>query len=312
MLLAAAAMWSVSGVAVKVARMDAIAFAFYRSLAAAGVMLALLALLPPARRLGRPPRAGWGLASALLYTVVVSLLILSMTVSTAATGILLQYTGPVFCALFAWLFQGRRMGARTLGVMALATAGIAVMVVGGWQAGNWLGPASGLASGAAFGALILVLEKNDRAVAGGASVNAGPRGAGGGDAGLGRAGGGVNPLALVLLNNFGAAVLLLPICVATGVLAATPAQLAIVGATGVFQLAVPYVLFQLALRRVRPVDASLLILLEPVLNPVWVALATSERPDAATLVGGAAILVAMVIEAAKVGGSRRPVAGDGT
>lgn len=277
MLLVVAAMWSVSGVAVKVAQMDAIAFAFYRSLAAAAVMLALL---PLARGLGRPPRAKWAALSAVVYTAVVSLLILSMTVSTAATGILLQYTGPVFCALFAWLFQGRRIGPRTLGVMALATGGITIMVVGGWQAGNWLGPASGLASGAAFGALILVLEKNDRAV-----------------------GGGVNPLALVFLNNAGAALLLLPICLATGVLAATPAQLTLVAATGVFQLALPYVLFQLALRRVRPVDASLLILLEPVLNPIWVALATSERPDAATLIGGAVILVAMVVEAAKVGGA---------
>lgn len=276
MLLVAAVMWSVSGVAVKVAQMDPVAFAFYRSLAAAGAMLLLL---PLARGLGRPPRAQWAVLSALLYTVVVSLLILSMTVSTAATGILLQYTGPVFCALFAWLFQGRRIGVKTLAVMAVATCGIAVMVVGGWRAGNWLGPASGLASGVAFGALILVLEKNDRAA------------------------GGVNPLALVLLNNAGAALLLLPICFTTGVLAATPAQLAIVGATGVFQLALPYLLFQLALRRVRPVDASLLILLEPVLNPIWVALATSERPDLPTLLGGAVILVAMIMEAAKVGGS---------
>jgi drug/metabolite transporter (DMT)-like permease len=278
MLLVAAALWSLSGVAVKVANMNPFAFAFYRSLAAALVMLALL---PRARGLGRPPVPRWAVASALLYTVVVSLLILSMTASTAATGILLQYTGPVFCALFAWLFQGRRIGPRTLGVMALATVGIAVMVIGGWKAGSWIGPASGLASGVAFGALILVLEKNDRAA------------------------GGVNPLALVLVNNAGAALLLLPVCLWFNVLRATPVQLAIVGATGAIQLAIPYVLFQLALRRVRPVDASLLILLEPVLNPIWVALATSERPDLPTLIGGAAILVAMALEAAQLGRQRK-------
>jgi drug/metabolite transporter (DMT)-like permease len=83
------------------------------------------------------------------------------------------------------------------------------------------------------------------------------------------------------------------------VLQVRPWQLGLVAATGVVQLAIPYVLFQLALRRVRPVDASLLILLEPVLNPLWVALATSERPDAFTVAGGLAILVAMIIEAVK-------------
>jgi drug/metabolite transporter (DMT)-like permease len=128
-----------------------------------------------------------------------------------------------------------------------------------------------------LGALVLVLEKNDRA--------AGPRGA--------------NPLAIVLINNVFTAAVVLPYCMAQGKLNVTPYQLALVGATGVVQLAIPYVLFQIALRRVRPVEASLLMLLEPVLNPLWVALATSERPDGYTVVGGAAILLAMVVEAVK-------------
>src|SRR5688500_1960855 len=78
MLLLAAVLWSVSGVAVKVARMDPIAFAFYRALAAA---LAMLALLPLGRGMGRPPQLKWAAASVLLYTAVVSLLIMSMTFS---------------------------------------------------------------------------------------------------------------------------------------------------------------------------------------------------------------------------------------
>jgi drug/metabolite transporter (DMT)-like permease len=76
---------------------------------------------------------------------------------------------------------------------------------------------------------------------------------------------------------------------------------ALVGATGVGQLAIPSVLFQRVLRRVQSGDASLLILLEPVLNPVWVALATSERPDRWDVLGGIAILIAMVVEAVKQG-----------
>jgi len=51
--------------------------------------------------------------------------------------------------------------------------------------------------------------------------------------------------------------------------------------------------------RVEPVDASLLILLEPILNPVWVWLGVGERPDTATFVGGIAIVAAMIIEATK-------------
>ena len=82
-----------------------------------------------------------------------------------------------------------------------------------------------------------------------------------------------------------------------------PWKLLLILATGVVQLAIPYVLFQRGLRRVGPVEASLLILLEPVLNPAWVWLAVGERPDAATFVGGAAILTAMVLEATKPPGN---------
>jgi drug/metabolite transporter (DMT)-like permease len=226
------------------------------------------------------------LASATLYTVVVSLLITSMTASTAAVGILLQYTAPLFCALFAWLFLRRVISKGTLFAMAVAALGIGIMVAGSWKGGeHWLGPVAGLISGAAFGALILVLEKIDRA--------AGP--------------GGANPFAIVLFNNAGAAALLLPMCLGKGVLSAESWKLGAVCVTGVVQLAIPYVLFQLALRRVRPVDASLLILLEPVLNPLWVALATTERPDAFTVAGGVAILIAMIVEAVKPAVAEAPM-----
>ena len=272
MLLVASVLWSLSGVVVKVVQIPAVSFAFWRSLAAAGVM----ALLLPLGR-GRLPPLPWMTASAALYTVVVSLLITSMTASTAAVGILLQYTAPLFCALFAWLFLRRRIHRSTMFAMTVAAVGIGIMVVGGWQGEKWVGPVTGLISGAAFGALILVLEKIDRAAGSG----------------------GANPFAIVLFNNAGAAALLLPLCLAQGALGAAGWKVGLVCATGVVQLAIPYVLFQLALRRVRPVDASLLILLEPVLNPVWVALGTSERPDWFTVAGGAAILVAMVVEAVK-------------
>ena len=274
MLLVASVLWSLSGVVVKVVQIPSISFAFWRSLAAAVAMALLLPL-----GTGRLPPLKWMLASASLYTVVVSLLITSMTASTAAVGILLQYTAPLFCALFAWLFLRRRISRSTMAAMAVAAVGIGIMVAGGWKGEAGVGPVAGLVSGAAFGALILVLEKIDRA--------AGP--------------GGANPFAIVLFNNAGAAALLLPLCLAQGVLGAAAWKVGLVCATGVVQLAIPYVLFQLALRRVRPVDASLLILLEPVLNPVWVALATNERPDRFTIAGGLAILVAMVVEAVKQG-----------
>ncbi len=275
MLVVASVLWSLSGLAVKLAAMDPLAFAMWRSLAGA----AALALALPLTR-GRWPRAKWMVPTVVTYTAVVSLLLAAMTWGTAARGILLQYTGPVFCALFAWGFQRRRIGRYTAAALLVAGVGIAVMIAGAPAGGGWVGPTCGLLSGVAFGGLILLLERVNRDDSGD-----------------------VNAIAVTFLNNAGAATILVLLCLFTRTpLLGDARQMAIVTATGVVQLAIPYALFQMALKRVGPVDASLLILLEPVLNPIWVALAVGEQPDGATVVGGAAILAAMVIEALKPAG----------
>lgn len=274
LLVVTATLWSISGVMVKVVQIDPIAFAFWRSLWAGAAMLAVLPVVGLPR--DRMPEPRWMAFSVVIYAAVVSLLVTAMTRGTAASGILLQYTAPVFCALFAWVLQRRAIGGRTAAALVIALAGVLVMIAGAPKGSDVIGPVCGVLSGAAFGGLILVLEKLDR---------------------IGR--GRVSPVAIVLFNNLGTAALLLPLCLLRGTLVYQPWQLGLVALTGLVQLAIPYLLFQLALRRVNPVDASLLTLLEPMLNPVWVWLMVGERPDAFTYAGGAAILLAMVLEATK-------------
>lgn len=272
MLIAASVLWSLSGLAVKIAAINPAAFAFWRALAAAVTML----LVAPFAK-GSMPSKRWLPASIGFYSLAVGMSIVAMTYATAAKGILLQYTGPAFCALFAWMFQGRSIGRRTLVALLIASAGILIMVLGGDSDTSAVGSVCGLISGLGFAGLILVLEKINRL-----------------------ADNRLNPFALVSINSFGAAGLILLAGAMMGFDFVVPTRaLLIVIATGVVQLAAPYALFQMALKRVSPVDAALLVLLEPVLNPVWVWLAIRETPDTATLLGGAAILVSLVIEATK-------------
>lgn len=270
LLIVTSVLWSLSGVFVKKVNIDPVVFAFWRSLAAGLVVVPLIGLG------GRtwPNRRGM-LLSIALYTCVVTFLITAMTRATAATGILLQYTGPAFCALLAWLILGRRIRPRTWLAVIVALLGVAIMIVGGEHSQGWTGPLCGLLSGVAFGALVLVLERLD------------PPG-----------GQRVNPFVIVAMNNLGCVLVLVPIAMLlSGSVFVQPWQIGMVCLCGVIQLGIPYVLFQLGLRRVSAVEASLLILLEPVLNPVWVWLVIGEKPDLATFVGGAAILLAMGLEA---------------
>jgi drug/metabolite transporter (DMT)-like permease len=61
---------------------------------------------------------------------------------------------------------------------------------------------------------------------------------------------------------------------------------------GAAQIALAYVLVTTGLKQVTALEASLLLLLEPVLSPVWAWIVHGERPAAMALVGGCVILLA--------------------
>jgi DME family drug/metabolite transporter len=96
--------------------------------------------------------------------------------------------------------------------------------------------------------------------------------------------------AAVVLGNLIAFLFCLP--QALPVVSFRPADVVIVVALGVLQIGLAYVLLNYGLRHVGALEASLLLLAEPVLNPLWAWLVHGERPSAWTLAGGAVIVVA--------------------
>jgi drug/metabolite transporter, DME family len=74
---------------------------------------------------------------------------------------------------------------------------------------------------------------------------------------------------------------------------------------GVFQIGLAYVFLTSAMRHLPALEVSLLLLFEPVLNPVWTWLVRGERPGTWTIFGGAAIVAATAIKALS-DAARRP------
>ena len=79
---------------------------------------------------------------------------------------------------------------------------------------------------------------------------------------------------------------------------ASAAAWATVAYLGVFQIGLAYVFFTRAIRQVSALEASLLLLIEPVLNPMWTWLVHGESPGIYTLAGGAVIVSATALRAA--------------
>jgi drug/metabolite transporter (DMT)-like permease len=104
----------------------------------------------------------------------------------------------------------------------------------------------------------------------------------------------------VVAGNLCAAIVCLPLAMP---LHATPLDWAALAWLGVFQIGCAYLLLSTGVQHVTALDASLLLLAEPVLNPVWAWAVQGERPGAWALSGGALILAATL---ARTLAPRRP------
>jgi len=277
MVVATGLMWSFGGVFVKLLRrdydVDPRAIACLRS-AVAGLVLAWA--LPG---LAGAPR--WRtMASGACYTVVVGAFVLATAGTTAANAIYLQYAYPLFVAVGAVLLFKERLGRRTVLALVLGMGGVATILICSWTPGQRAGLLYGFTSAFAFAAFALM----QRSMKGG------------------------SPIALVSLYNLIAAALLFPL--AYGTFAMSGRAFLLVAAMGTFQLGVPYVLFIKGLRTIPATDAALITLIEPILNPVWVWLFVAEAPARATLIGGALILVALLVRFVGAPGAEATDCGD--
>ena len=62
---------------------------------------------------------------------------------------------------------------------------------------------------------------------------------------------------------------------------------------GIFQLGIPYILYGKAIKYVSALEATLLPILEPLLNPIWVLLIMQEEPSPLSIIGGIIVVTAI-------------------
>jgi drug/metabolite transporter, DME family len=255
LVLGAALLWSTGGIGVKALPDPALKVAFFRSGFAA---LTLLLLLRPRF----PPWTPAFAAALVCYAACLTTFVVATKWTTAANAIFLQYSGVVWVLLFSPVFLREPFRRRDAAAIAFALGGMALFFVGKFRAGG-AGDAMALLSGVFFAGLVLALRSEHD---GGAE-------------------------AAVTWGNVLACAALLPFV--AGDLALTARSAAILLFLGVFQLAGAYVLFVRGLRHVTATQASLLGMLEPIANPVWVFLFLGERPGIFALAGGAVVLAAI-------------------
>ena len=257
LLLITALCWSLGGVLIKSIDWPPMAIAGGRS--AIAVPVILLCMGRP-RLTFSPAQIG----GALGYAATVILFVFATRMTTAANAIFLQYTAPIYVALIGRWYLSERALPIDWVVIATALIGIALFFFDHLTVSGWWGNIIALASGLAFASVALFLRKE-------------------------KAG---SPVTSILLGNLIVALAGLPFILGAPSLGRNGLWCLLL--LGTLQLGLPYVLYAAAIKHVTALEATLIPLLEPILNPLWVMIALGERPGRWAIVGGMLVLGAVL------------------
>ncbi len=261
-VIAAAVLFSTGGAAIKTAAFSGMQVASIRSGIAAVALLLFLR--------GRITWSWPTLCIGAVYAATLTLFVTSTKLTTAANAIFLQSTAPLYIVVLAPFLLGERLRSRDLGFLAAVGAGLAMCFTGRPEStitapdpatGNLLG----VLCSVTWAFTLIGLRWGERH---GARIG----------------------MSAVVVGNAMAFAVGLPFLMPLP--SASAGEWITMAYLGIFQIAVAYIFLTSAVAHVPALDASLLLLIEPVLNPIWTWLVRGEDPGTQTLVGGAIIVTA--------------------
>ena len=257
LLVLTAICWSLGGLMIKKVNLHPMAIAGWRSAIAAGLLLLWT----------RKPKFNGSLAQvgcALAYAGNMHSFITATKLTTAANAILLQYAAPAYVALFGIWYLKEYPRLLDWLVVALTLGGMVLFFMDNLSFVGMWGNISGVIAGITFAWLILFLRKQKDG----------------------------SPIESVILGNALTALVALPMMVRQLPAVEDWIWLLLLGSV---QTALPYLLYATAIRHVTALEATLIPVLEPLLNPTWAFLFLGERPGFWAMVGGCIILTAITL-----------------
>jgi drug/metabolite transporter (DMT)-like permease len=212
-----------------------------------------------------------GVGVAICVAVASGGFIAALNHTSVARVLFMLAIAPVLAAALGWMLLGEPIGRRTMIALAMAVAGVAVMI-GGPGDGDLAGDSIAFLTALAF-SLSLVITRHRR------DVSMAPA---------------------TILSQALLVLVFAPFATPSEIGGADTVWLALLGAG---QIGLGLVLLTIGARLIPAAQVGLITLLEVVLGPIWVWMAIGERPDKATLIGGAIVIAAIVVQTR---GAREP------
>ena len=250
----AALLYSIGGLCIKVIPWNAMSINSGRNL----VALLVIGLYLLATR--HPPRFNrWIAVGAVCICGTNTLFTLANKLTTAANTIVLQFTAPIFVILLSAVFWHRRPKRLDLIACAVVLMGVLCFFVDSLEAGGMLGNVLALLAGLCYGGVFLLNDLPD-----------------------------ADPISSVFWGEVVSAVSGLPFLLRETDFSLVPVTSLVI--LGAFQVAVAYILLTKGLRTTPAVTASLVSGIEPVLNPILVAVFYHETIGPLSFVGAVVVV----------------------
>jgi drug/metabolite transporter (DMT)-like permease len=261
-----AVLWSTSGLFIKLMDWHPVIIAGGRGFLAAFFLLAVRIISRRRKRAGAGKSRPWQIiAGGFTYGATMLSFVVANKLTASANVILLQYTAPVWASILGWLLIREKPHWEHWGALILVMGGLALFFREGLAAGAFLGDSLALLSGLFFGAnsVFLRMQKDG------------------------------NPADSMLLAHIICAAVSVPFIFLYSP-ALTSANTAAIIFMGLIQIGLASLLFSFGIKRIRALEAMLIAMVEPILNPVWVLAVTGEKPSASALLGGLVIITAVL------------------
>lgn len=261
MQAAAAVLWSIGGVLIKLVNLPALEIVGIRSLLTAIVVFAFIRKVEFKLTVNI-------IGGAVSYTLMVMLYVTSTKMTTAANAILLQYTSPIYIALFGgWLLHEKATKKDWITILFMGL-GMMLFFLDDLKGGSIKGSIFAILSGVAmaFNTIFLRRQKDE------------------------------DPMENVFWGS-----ILTVICTLPFMFRQAPSPKSWLGLIllGVFQLGFSYVLYAKAIKYITALESTFISLIEPILNPVWVLLIVGEKPGKFAILGGAIVLISIIVSCMK-------------
>ena len=255
-MVAASICWSLGGLCIKFIPWSAMSIIGMRALLAAVVFAVY-------RRSVKIDFTPGNIIAALCLSATTVLFVLANKLTTAASAICLQFSAPLFIILIELVFYRKKPRLSEFAAVAGTFFGILLFFAGRLEGGALLGNVFAVASGISFAGVFVCNKRPD-----------------------------VTPEHSLFLGFVINAVIGMPMVFFEP--ASGPLAWGAVLVLGIVQVGLAYVFFSIGIKRVSALLACLITALEPVLNPVWVALFTGETPGIFAIIGGTVIILTVV------------------